>query len=60
MLLLVATFYFFAIIGMEGFRYQVYPQCWYDINVYIALVQLCFPLCLIYGTYVGVYKYVYS
>jgi len=49
MLLLVAIFYFFAIIGMEGFRYQVYPQCWYDINVYIALVQLCFPLFLMYG-----------
>jgi len=31
LLLLVATFYFFAIIGMEAFRYQVYPQCWYGI-----------------------------
>ena len=28
-LLVVAMYYFFAIIGMEAFRYQVYPQCWY-------------------------------
>ena len=30
--------YFFAIIGMEAFRYQVYPQCWYGyrhVNSYI-------------------------
>ena len=27
-LLVVAMYYFFAIIGMEAFRYQVYPQCW--------------------------------
>ena len=30
MLLLVAIYYFFAIIGMEAFRFEVYPQCWYD------------------------------
>jgi len=31
MLLLVAIYYVFAVIGMEAFRYEVYPQCWYAI-----------------------------
>ena len=32
-LLLVAIYYFFAIIGMEAFRFEVYPQCWYNIEI---------------------------
>jgi len=50
MLLLVAIYYIFAVIGMEAFRYEVYPQCWYAI-AYIYMhtclqLQYSYLLCI--------------